>query len=285
MNTTNKALSDQLHAVFLKVLTIRGKGGASDSRALEELAGEISDIRKKLATAKIITVTSEKLSAAKKTLASIGSTIAAKESAMAELDAKAPNLSERFVERGDLLAEIALGNAKESDLTAFDKKLESESKAVSKEWEGIDENLDEMGQMVNGLARKADTVRAEIAQLTEELSELSLQAVLAVALDKAEQYTKSAMETIALYREVTTLSTLVQTDGWGKQFNAFLGRPFDERVLIPALNAPPFSGEYREFAWRLFDLDGDLRNFRRIAKHVPEVEALRKSGAIIPDAS
>lgn len=282
MNNATSTLSEQLRAVFTKVWSIRARGGASSSRASEELVGEIADIRKKLASAKAIAAASEKLAAAKKALAVIESAIAAKESEMTELDAKAPNLSERFVERGDLLAEITLGNAKKGDLAAFDKKLEAESNEVRKEWEGIDQNLDDMEQMVKGLSRKAETVRAEIAQLTEELSELSLQAMIAVALDKAEQYTKSATEAITHYREVATLSELVQASGWGTQFNAFLGKPFEERALIPALNAPPFSGEYGGFAWVLFDGGRDSFNHRPIGKRVSEVEALRKAGAVIP---
>lgn len=281
-----KALSDQLLQVFHQVGEIRSRGGMSDSRADEELTGQIHDIRKKLATSKEVAEAATNLKEAEQRLSAIEQTIITNDAAIEKLQEQSPDLSELFRKREDLLAEIELGNAEEKNLVALDKEIDDKRRAAIKKWERTDQELDKIDQTVEGLKRKVDIERQNIARLTKELEECSLQAVLGIALDKAELYTKRATETVQLYREITTLSEIVQKHGWGNSFNGFLGKPFERDVLVPALHAPPFCGEYSSYTWKLFDLKHmEFAQQRAIGIRVAEIDELKKAGAVIANLS
>lgn len=282
MESTKKSLSDKLHNLFSSVAGIRFKGGVSDGRALDELADEIADTKKQLASPSMIKATAEKLKDAQAKSVIIDRLIGDKTAEVNALCKSFSSLLQFDGPRGDLLAEIALGNASESDLASFDEKCKPELGKADKEWAKRDKMADTVGQSIEGLNRKAVTIRTEIDSLSTELHEFSLQAVIGLALEKGARYTKLAVEAAQLYRELHTLHETAKEAGMGKDFSGIFGLISRGNVLIPALNLPPFSGEFANNSWAIIDSSLMRAHRRPIGAPVVELESLRESGAVIP---
>ncbi|RJF96915.1 hypothetical protein D3870_21340 [Noviherbaspirillum cavernae] len=281
MKATESPLTSQLFAAFSSANEIRSRG--ENDRTMEEILGEISGIRKKLAAPEVVAAAAKKLEGAKALLEKIKETIETKNAEMVQVNGQLPDMSPLFDKRTSLLADVELGIATATDLAALDEEIEAARERNCPEWQKGDKITEHIDQLIEGLQRKAECQAQEIEELTSELKEVSLQAILRIALDKAERYTKRAMETAQLYGEVLTLNKMLNAAHWGDHFNGLLGLPFEENALIPALNAPPFSGDRHPYGYFLLDVERmGIRN-QPVCKRPPEIASLAEAGAIIPE--
>jgi len=256
----------------------------SDGRALDELTEEIADIRKKLASSSMIESASKKLKEAQQKLTTIERLMAEKNVELTALFENQPTvLQDIYEKRSNLLAEIELGNASANDLTAFDKKYKPEIDKSYKDYDKRGEVEETISQLMEGLDGKAVALREEIALLSADVEEFSLQAVMGLALDKGARYTKLAVEAAQLYRELCTLNATAQAAGMGDDFNGLFGLLGAQSTpYLPALNVPPFVGEFGNNSWKIFDGAFMWAHRRPFGVPVVELEPLRKAGAVIP---
>lgn len=167
------------------------------------------------------------LAAAQATIDQLHQAIAAQSKTAEQLRARAERVAALETQREDLLADIATGQNKATELNALDERLEQEKKDIAKKGSQA-----AISQTVAGLTRKLERAQGELAALQGQRPALMRALLRAQAEALGSEYVAAAFALKAVFQRLTALSSLLHE--LGSVPSIFRGN--DASIQVPAAN-------------------------------------------------
>lgn len=163
--------------------------------------------------------------------------IAEKKAAIEAAESALPRLDSMTKAREDLLAAVAMGEAKAGDIKKFDDERAVERAAYESARESFLRFEDEVMQMISGLQRKLDEIEARLAEQQAARDGL-LRAMFSESAEQAAaEYLEAARKVDQLYVRLLGLDRLSAQKGVGIGIVRF-----NQELSIPSFALPGIGG-------------------------------------------
>jgi len=177
------------------------------------------------------------IDAAKSAIASIQSAIIKRQESITQARASIPATPDRRQERNDIMADIALGNAKTTELRAIDERIANETDVTQAAKEKVAQVISDTQATLDGLFNKLAIAQASLEEIESKTDDVALRYFMGVAEISAAQYVNHALAVKALYIKLSGLRFSIQKHG-GKDVKA----QGANNIQIPKFNLPQFDG-------------------------------------------
>lgn len=155
----------------------------------------------------------EKLAALRTQKAQIENLMIRTEAAAAEARAKVPDLSHFTARREELLTDLALGKASQSDLQTLDHEISALQQERATILDQARQSIEDSEQTLLGLRRRLGVVDQEIADELQSEEPLVSRVLLRHAEDLGEDYARAALELKAAFLRLLGIDRLLRNHG------------------------------------------------------------------------
>lgn len=177
------------------------------------------------------------IDAAKSGITRIQSALIERQELIAQAQKSIPVTPDRQQERNDIMADIALGNAKATALQAIDERIANETAVTQAAKEKVAQVIADTQAALDGLFNKLAIAQASLKEIESKTDDVAHHYFMGMAEIAAAQYVNHALAIKALYIKLSGLNVSIQKHG-GKDVKA----QGANNIQIPKFNLPQFDG-------------------------------------------
>lgn len=177
------------------------------------------------------------IDAAKSEITHIQSALIERQELIAQAQKSIPVTPDRQQERSDIMADIALGNAKATALQAIDKRIANETAITQAAKEKVAQVIADNQATLDGLSNKLAIAQASLKEIESKTDDVAHRYFMGMAEIAAAQYVNHALALKGLYIKLSGLNISIRKHG-GKGVT----RDGVNHIQIPKFNLPQFDG-------------------------------------------